>query len=46
MTKHVPEHEAICGSELAEEKRGEGEIIAEPQPSRASCCETATSSRE
>jgi hypothetical protein len=44
--EHTPEHEVVCGSEPAGEKRGEGEIAAEQQPPRASYCEATMSSWE
>jgi hypothetical protein len=44
VVEQLPEHELICGSEIAWE-HGEGEAIAEQQPPRASGCEAATSSR-
>jgi hypothetical protein len=42
--EQLSEHELACGSEPAWE-RGEGEIVAEQQPHRASACEATTSSR-
>jgi hypothetical protein len=44
VVEQLPEHELACGSEPAWE-RGEGEVVAEQQPPRASGCEATTSSR-
>jgi hypothetical protein len=44
MVEQLSEHELICGSEAAWE-HGEGEVVDERQPSRASGCETTMSSR-
>jgi hypothetical protein len=44
MVEQLPEHELTSGSEPAWE-RGEGEVVAEQQPPRASGCEATTSSR-
>jgi hypothetical protein len=44
VVEQLPEHELAYGSEPAWE-RGEGEAVAEQQPSRASGCEAATSSQ-
>jgi hypothetical protein len=41
MVEQLPEHELICGSEPAWE-HGEGYVVAERQPPRASGCEAAT----
>jgi hypothetical protein len=43
VVEQLPEHELAYGSEPAWE-RGEGEVVAEQQPPRASGCEAATSS--
>jgi hypothetical protein len=45
VIEQLPEHELACGSEPAWE-RGEGEVVTEQQPPRASGCEATTSSRE
>jgi hypothetical protein len=42
--EHAPEHEVIYGSELAGEKRGEGETVAKWQPTRVTGCEASMSS--
>jgi hypothetical protein len=39
--EHASEHEVVCGSEPAGEKRGKDETVAEQQSSRASGCEAA-----
>jgi hypothetical protein len=44
MVEQLTEHELVYGSEPAWEYE-EGEAVAERQPSRASGCEAATSSR-
>jgi hypothetical protein len=41
--EHALDHEVVCGSEPAGEKRGEGETATKQQPPRASDCEAATS---
>jgi hypothetical protein len=43
--EHAPKLEVIYGSEPAGEKRGEGKTAAERQPSQASGCEAAMSSK-
>jgi hypothetical protein len=43
MVEQLPEHELVYGSEPAWE-HGEGEVVAERQPPRASDCEAVTSS--
>jgi hypothetical protein len=43
--EHATEHEVVCGSEPAGEKRGKDETVAEQQSPRASECEAAMSSR-
>jgi hypothetical protein len=44
VVEQLPEHELVCGSEPAWE-HGEGQVVAERQPPRASGCEATASSR-
>jgi hypothetical protein len=44
MVEHASEHEVVCGSEPAGEKREEGETAAKWKALRALGCEAATSS--